>query len=84
MDNIYLDYAATTPLDREVFARMEPYLFDDFGNPSSSHYFGQRAENAVENARRKIAELLEAEEDEVLLPGAAPRVTIWASVEQLG
>ena len=70
MDNIYLDYAATTPLDREVFARMEPYLFDDFGNPSSSHYFGQRAENAVENARRKIAELLEAEEDEVLFTGS--------------
>lgn len=70
MDNIYLDYAATTPLDREVFARMEPYLFDDFGNPSSSHYFGQRAETAVDSARRKIADLLDAEEEEVLFTGS--------------
>lgn len=70
MDNIYLDYAATTPLDKEVFAIMEPYFFDDFGNPSSSHYFGQKAETAVDNARRKIAKLLDGEEDEVLFTGS--------------
>lgn len=70
MDNIYLDYAATTPLDHEVFEKMEPYFFDDFGNPSSSHYFGQRAEAAVENARHTIAQILDASGEEVYFTGS--------------
>jgi cysteine desulfurase len=70
MDNIYLDYAATTPLDRDVFTKMEPYLFADFGNPSSSHFFGQKAETAVERSRSKLAELLDADADEVLFTGS--------------
>jgi cysteine desulfurase len=55
MDRIYLDYAATTPLDRRVLDAMTPYFTETFGNPSSIHYFGQAAEAAVETARRKIA-----------------------------
>jgi cysteine desulfurase len=70
MDNIYLDYAATTPLNREVFKKMEPYLFEEFGNPSSSHFFGQKAETAVEDSRRKMAEILDADEEEVLFTGS--------------
>lgn len=63
---IYLDYAATTPLDERVLEAMLPYLREDFGNPSSVHYYGQRAETALENARGRMAELLNAEPDEVI------------------
>lgn len=70
MDNIYLDYAATTPLDRDVFAKMEPLFFNDFGNPSSSHVFGQRAETAVDNARQEIARILDTDVEEVIFTGS--------------
>jgi len=55
MDRIYLDYAATTPMDRRVFEKMVPYFSEDFGNPSSIHFFGQNAESAVDEARSTIA-----------------------------
>jgi len=51
----YLDYAATTPLDDKVLEGMLSYFREDFGNPSSVHGWGQRAEGAVELAREKIA-----------------------------
>jgi len=55
---IYFDNAATTPLSREVFQAMEPYLFENFGNPSSSHYYGRTVKNAIEQSRKTIADLL--------------------------
>lgn len=70
MDNVYLDYAATTPLDRDVFAKMEPYFFESFGNPSSSHFFGQKAEFAVENARKLIAQSVDAVSARVIFTGS--------------
>lgn len=63
---IYLDYAATTPLDSRVLAAMEPYFGEDFGNPSSVHGFGQRAETALEEARGRMAELLNCAPEEIL------------------
>lgn len=57
---IYLDNAATTPLNREVFLAMEPYLFENFGNPSSSHFHGRSARVAIEQSRGIIADLLNA------------------------
>ena len=60
MDRIYLDCAATTPLDQTVFKEMLPYFEQDFGNPSSAHYFGQVGEEAVEKSRTLILELLNA------------------------
>ncbi len=51
-----MDYAATTPLDDKVLDGMLPYLREDFGNPSSVHGWGQRAEWAVEDARERIAD----------------------------
>lgn len=66
MDRIYLDYAATTPLDRRAFAKMEPFFTQDFGNPSSIHTFGQQAEAAVDNARTRIAGMFHVSADGVI------------------
>lgn len=66
MERVYLDYAATTPLDDRVFIKMMPWFKQDFGNPSSVHYFGQQAEAAVENARKMIAGCVGAEPEEVI------------------
>src|SRR4030042_2620143 len=63
---IYLDYNATTPHDPEVIEAMRPYFEDVFGNPSSSHCYGIRARNAVENARGQAACLLNCQPDEVV------------------
>jgi cysteine desulfurase len=58
---IYLDHHATTPVDPRVFAASIPYFLEDFGNPSSlSHEFGRRARDAVERARKSVAELINA------------------------
>lgn len=62
---IYLDHNATTPLLPEVVAAMLPYLTEHFGNPSSSHIYGQRAKQAVARARQQVAALLGCAEDEV-------------------
>ncbi|MBV9123269.1 MAG: cysteine desulfurase [Planctomycetes bacterium] len=70
MKPIYLDYNATTPVDPSVLAAMLPYLdslhYPYFGNPSSTHVFGQQAREAVALARRQVAELLGAQPDEIL------------------
>jgi cysteine desulfurase len=55
---VYLDNAATTTLSRSVFEAMEPYLFEHFGNPSSSHQQGIVARTAIEQSRKTIADLL--------------------------
>ncbi|MDE7087837.1 MAG: cysteine desulfurase, partial [Clostridia bacterium] len=60
---IYLDHAATTPLDDEVLRKMTPYLTEIYGNPSSQHGFGQRAANAVISARDTIAEIMGVKSD---------------------
>jgi cysteine desulfurase len=62
----YLDHAATTPLDPRVREAMQPYLAEEFGNPSSVHGYGQRAEAVLEESRGRIAELLNAQPDEII------------------
>lgn len=57
-DRIYLDYAASTPVDREVFNAATPYYTDVFYNPSSTHAMGQQASCAVERARKQCAAAL--------------------------
>jgi cysteine desulfurase len=57
---IYLDYQATTPVDRRVVEAMLPYLTTEYGNPSSSHAYGRAAAHAVETARSQVAELIGA------------------------
>lgn len=67
---IYLDYAATTPVDSRVVEAMLPWLNERFGNPAStSHSYGWDAEDAVENAREEVARLIQAD----------PREIVWTS-----
>lgn len=68
---IYLDYAATTPIDKEVLKAMMPYLKKNFGNPSSLHRFGQETRFAIDQARKKIANFLNSEEEEIVFCGSA-------------
>ncbi|MCE1255141.1 MAG: aminotransferase class V-fold PLP-dependent enzyme, partial [Anaerolineae bacterium] len=62
---IYLDYAATTPVDERVVNAMLPYFSQTFGNPSSTHFFGQQAEGALMYARRKVATLINGRPEEI-------------------
>lgn len=68
---IYLDYNATTPVDPAVADAIEPYLREHFGNPSSSHIYGRQAHEAVEHARRQVASLIGARENEVVFTSCA-------------
>ena len=63
---IYLDYNATTPIDLEVIDAMTPFLKEHFGNPSSAHYFGQKAKEAVEKARLQVADFLNCNLNEII------------------
>jgi cysteine desulfurase len=63
---IYLDYNGTTPHDPEVVSAMMPFLTDEFGNPSSSHWYGIAPKRAVENARRQVAGLLNCKPAELI------------------
>jgi len=63
---VYLDHAATTPVDPEVVAAMHPYFAEDFGNPSSIHALGQRSEAAIERARAEVAAVLGCPAGEIL------------------
>jgi cysteine desulfurase len=66
---IYLDYNATTPLDPAVIDAMLPFLREHFGNPSSSHVYGKTAHDAVDHARRRVADLLGAQPEEIVFTG---------------
>lgn len=66
---VYLDYNGTTPHDPEVIQAMRPFLEQEFGNPSSAHYYGHKPKAAVETARRQVAELL----------GCKPREIVFTS-----
>lgn len=63
---IYLDNAATTPLDPEVFEAMKPFMLEDFGNPSSTHAHGRKVRAAIESSRKKVAELLNCSPGEII------------------
>jgi cysteine desulfurase NifS len=75
---IYLDYNATTPIDPEVAEAMSPYLFERFGNPSSSHWYGVQAKEAVEKARDQVANLLNCSPDEVVFTGGGSESNNYA------
>ena len=69
---VYLDHQATTPIDPRVRDAMMPFLDEQFGNPhSSDHAFGWRAAAAVRDARAKVAELINADDDEIVFTSGA-------------
>jgi len=68
---IYLDYAASTPIDKKVLEAMMPYLRRYYGNPSSTHSFGQKARVAIEQAREQAAGFLHCKAQEVIFTSGA-------------
>ena len=90
-EKIYLDYAATTPVDPRVMEAILPFFTKKFGNPSSIHRFGQKADAALESARQKIAETLHCAPQEILFTSCgsesdnlALRGAAWAARQQRG
>jgi cysteine desulfurase len=71
MSRIYLDYAATTPLDKTVLEKMMPYFSEKFGNPSSLYREGQYGREAIDDARFTIAKTLECNLDEIIFTSGA-------------
>lgn len=71
MNRVYLDYAATTPVDKRVLQAMQPYLAGDPGNTMSLHFFGQQAKLALENSRQILADLIKAEPGEIIFTSSA-------------
>ncbi|MDD5328370.1 MAG: cysteine desulfurase family protein [Sulfuricella sp.] len=86
-DPVYLDYNATTPVAPEVADAIEPYLREHFGNPSSTHVYGQRAKQAVVQARGEVAALIGARAEEIVFTGCATEannLAIRGAVHALG
>jgi len=87
MRKVYLDNAATTPLDPEVLDAMLPYMREHHGNPSAIHSYGRTTRAAVEQARRTIASLLNCAPGEIIFTSGgteADNMAIFGSVHDLG
>src|SRR3989304_5642039 len=84
---IYLDNAATTPLDPEVIDAMLPYMKQHFGNPSSIHSYGREVKSAIEQARKKVAAYFNVTPSEIFFTSGgteANNTAIHCSVRDLG
>ncbi|HHU62922.1 MAG TPA: cysteine desulfurase NifS [Clostridiales bacterium] len=75
---IYMDHAATTPVKKEVLEEMLPYFTENFGNPSSVHAFGRRAREAMDLARERVANALNASVDEIYFTSGGSESDNWA------
>lgn len=87
MKKIYLDNAATTPLDQEVFEFIKPYFFNTFGNPSSAHSAGREVRKSVEQARAKIADLLHTDPARIIFTSGgteADNIAIRSAISASG
>ncbi|MFH1776158.1 MAG: cysteine desulfurase NifS [Candidatus Omnitrophota bacterium] len=78
MRRIYLDYAAATPCAKEVIETMRPYFTEKFGNPSSIHAFGQETRHAVEEAREKVAAMINARNEEIVFTSGGTEAVNFA------
>ena len=78
MKHIYLDYAATSPVDECVLSEMLPYYGKMFGNADSVHSFGREAAAAVDGARRGIAGLLGVKQSEIYFTSGGTEANNWA------
>src|SRR4051812_15527270 len=84
---VYLDNAATTPLDKEVLAAMLPFMEKNFGNPSSIHSFGREVKSAIEASRKNVAKLLNVSPSEIFFTSGgteANNTAITCSIRDLG
>lgn len=84
---VYLDNAATTPIAPEVVECMIPYLQNEFGNPSSTHFYGRQAKAVIENSRRSIAKHLNCNPAEIIFTSGgteADNMALHTSIEALG
>lgn len=87
MQRIYLDNAATTPLDPRVMEAMLPYLTTHFGNPSSIYSYGRETRLAVENARKTVARIVKASPGEIFFTSGgteSDNMAIMAAIQDLG
>lgn len=80
MERIYLDHAATTPLDKNVLNKMMPYLTDHFGNADSPHGIGRKAVNAVDDARDALASCLGVRANELYFTSGGTEADNWALI----
>lgn len=74
---VYADYSATSPIRPEVLEAMWPYLKEDYGNPSSLYSKGRRAKYAIEEARKKIAKVINADPDEIYFTSGGTEADNW-------
>ena len=87
MTRVYLDNAATTPIAPEVVEAMIPYLQNEFGNPSSTHFYGRQAKAVIETSRRKIAHFLNCSPSEIVFTSGgteADNMALHTAIETLG
>ena len=87
MERIYLDNAATTPLDPAVLEAMMPYMTTHFGNPSSIYSYGRETRLAIENARKKVAALLNTRPSEIFFTSGgteSSNTVLNAAINDLG
>ncbi len=87
MKKVYLDNAATTPVDSSVIEVMQLSMQENYGNPSSSHHFGRKAKNFVENARNNIAKLFHVSASEIIFTAGgteADNLILYNAVTNLG
>lgn len=83
---IYLDNAATTPVDAVVLKKMLPYFSEKYGNPSSIHRLGQETFQAIEESRRQVADFLNCSPEEIYFTGSATEsdnLAIWGIIEKI-
>jgi cysteine desulfurase len=78
MKNIYLDYAATTPVHPDVLKAMLPYFTENFGNPSTLYTYGQDAKAAIEEARAKVAGLIGSKPEEIVFTSGGTEADNYA------
>lgn len=87
MRRVYLDNAATTPIDPKVVEVMIPFMENEFGNPSSTHFFGRQTKAAMEQTRRKIAGYLNVTPGEIVFTSGgteADNMALTSAVKDLG
>ncbi len=80
---VYLDNAATTKLDNEVFEAMLPYMKEEFGNPSSIHAFGRKTRSAIEGARKMVSKLLNVTPAEIFFTSGGTEADNMAIVKAI-